>query len=113
MLFFKCMTALFNPVHRRGDGVKWGLVSYTVITFLIATVATVMNLDFQSVSYVDNREFPGVGGVSPPGPLAYQMSAPTSAISIVSNVSFPLNNWLADGLLVSPPSDATFTHPPV
>ena len=113
MLFFQCMAGLFNPVRRKGDRIKWGLVSYTVITFLIATVATVMNLDFQSVSYVDNREFPGVGGVSPPGPLAYQMSAPTSAISIVSNVSFPLNNWLADGLLVSPPSDATFTHPPV
>ena len=113
ILFFQCMTGLFNPVHRKGGRIKWGLVSYTVVTFLTVTVGTTMNLDYQSISYVDNRYFPGVEGVSLPGPFGYEMSAPTSVLSIISDVSFPLNNWLADGLLVSPPSDAAFAHPHV
>ena len=110
VLCFQCLAGLFNRVHRKGERIKWGLVSYTVVTFLIVTVGTAMNLDYQSASYVDNRDFPGVEGVSPPGPLAYQMSAPSNVLAIIINVSFPLNNWLADGLLVSPPSDAAFTH---
>ena len=113
MLFFQCLAGLFNSVHRKGERIKWGLVSYTVVTFLIVTVGTAMNLDYQSASYVDNRDFPGVEGVSPPGPLTYQMSAPSNVLATIINVSFPLNNWLADGLLVSPPSDAAFTHPRV
>ena len=102
MLFFQCMTGLYNPIHRKGEHIKWGLVSYTVATFLIATVGTAMNLDSQSVSYVNHREFPGVEGRLPPGPLAYQVFITPSAIGIIPSVSFLLNNWLADGLLVSP-----------
>ena len=96
------MAGLFNPVHRKGGRIKWGLVSYTTATFLIATVGTAMNLDSQSISYVNHREFPGVEGRLPPGPLTYQIFITSSAIGIIPSVSFPLNNWLADGLLVSP-----------
>ena len=59
-----------------------------------------MNLDIQSVSYIDNREFPGNDAL-PPGPLGYQYLIYSKAISIVPNLMFLLNNWLADGLLVS------------
>lgn len=31
-----------------------------------------MYLDILSFSYIDNREFPGVEGVAPSGPLGYQ-----------------------------------------
>ena len=113
MLFFQCMAGLFNPVHRKGERIKWGLVSYTVVTFLTVIVGTVMNLGYQSASYVDNRELPGVEGVSPPGPFGYQLFTTSSVPAMITSVSFPLNNWLADGLLVSPPSDAAFTHPRV
>ena len=113
MLFFQCLAGLFNPVHRKGERIKWGLVSYTVVTFLIVIVGTAMNLDYQSASYVENRDFPSVEGVSPPGPLGYQLFTTSSVPAMITSVSFPLNNWLADGLLVSPPSDAAFTHPRV
>ena len=113
MLFFQCMAGLFNPVHRKGGRIKWGLVFYTVVTFLIVTVGTTMNLDYQSISYVDNRDFPGIEGVSLPGPFGYESFTPSSVPAVISSVSFPLNNWLADGLLVSPPSDAPFAHPRV
>ena len=92
MLFFQCIIGLFNPIHHKGERIKWGLVSYTVITFLIVTVGTTMNLDYQSVSYVDDRKFPGVEGVSFPGPFGYQMSTPSSALAVISSLSFPLNN---------------------
>lgn len=41
--FFKCMTALFGPTYRRGEGIKWNLVSYTVVMFSLATVRTHRN----------------------------------------------------------------------
>lgn len=100
MLFFQCMAALIDPIHRRREGVKWGLLSYTVVMFSFVTVFTAMNLNIQSISYIDNREFPGVEGVLPPGPLGYQWFIYSKAITIVPNFMFLLNNWMADGFLV-------------
>ena len=68
MVFLQCMAGLFDPVHRRGEPVKWGLVSYTVVMFSIITMITVMNFVIQSISYVDNRKFPGVEDLVPAGP---------------------------------------------
>ena len=101
MLFFKCMTALFDPVHRRGERTKWGLVSYTILMFSIATVLTGMGINVQSNSYINDREFPGVEDVLAPGPLGYQLFVSSDMPTIVSNSMFFLNGWLADGLLVN------------
>ena len=112
VLFFKCMSALFNPVYRRGEGINWGLVSFTVVMFSLATVCTAMNLDINSISYIDNREYPGDGGTAP-GPLGYIATVFYKAINIVPNTAFVLNNWLADGLLASFLFDAAFPRPGV
>ena len=101
VLFFQCFAALFNSAHRRGEGIKWGLVSYTMIMFLFATAFTAMNLNTGSVSFIDNRDFDGLVGE---GPIGYQQSLPT-VHAIVPNVVFLLSYWLADGLLVSSPFD--------
>ena len=95
MLFFNCTTALFNPVYRRGEGIKWGLVSYVVITFLLVTVYTATKAHILSICYVDNRNFPGGG------PWEYLEAKSYTAIFIIARAAFNLNNWLADGLLVS------------
>ena len=113
VVFFQCMVALFNPVHRGGERIKWGLVSYTVVLFLLATVFTAMDLDVLSISYIDNREFPGIEGVAPPGPFGYQWFLSPDALSIVPTAAFTLSNLLADGLLVSFLFDDTFIHPGV
>lgn len=68
--------------------------------FSLVTIQTAARLKIVSSSYIDNRKFPGVGHVLPPGPLAYQIFVSTEAIAIVPTVIFTLNNWLADGLLV-------------
>ena len=94
------MAALFHPFNRREDGIKWGLVTYTVSMFAIVTIFTAMNLDIQSISFIDNREYAGDGDTIPPGPLGYQLFIYSKAITIVPNLMFLLNNWLADGLLV-------------
>ena len=101
MLFFKCIVALFDPDNRRGGPIRWGLVSYTVAMFSLVTIGTATLLDVQSISYIDNREFPGVSGVLPPGPAGYQSFINPKATSITSNAVFVLSNWLAEGLLVS------------
>ena len=100
VLFFECMTALFNPVYRRGEGIKWGLVSYTMITFSLVTVHFAMNAYVLSISYIDNREF-GVAGEASYGPYGYQAAINFKAISVIPRAAFRLNNWSADGLLVS------------
>ena len=100
VLFFKCMAALFDPAHRRGERTKWGLVSYTVLMFLVATVLVGMGIYTQSNSYIDNREFPGIGDVVAPGPLGYQSLTFSDTSMIIANSIFYLNGWLADGLLV-------------
>ena len=111
------MATLLSPVDRRRGGIKWGHVSYTVLMFSLATVYTATNLNVQSVSYIDNREFPGVEGVLPPGPLGY-LWFNSRVLCTVPNLMFLLNNWLADGLMVgslfdvvqlSNPSSSSFT----
>ena len=111
ILLFQCVVAMLYPVHRRTGGNKWGLITYTVVMFSVVTVLTATGLDTQSISYIDDRELPGVEGVIPPGPLGYQSFIHSDLLSAVPNATFFLNNWLADSLLVSPLSDAAFTRP--
>ena len=99
VLFFQCMSALFNPVNRTLEGIRWGLVTYTVAMFSVVTILVAMNLNVQSLCYIDNRQFPGKD-VVPPGPFGYQLFLYSNPLSIVPNFMFLLNNWLADGLLV-------------
>ena len=106
------MAALFSTVNRKREGIRWGLVSYTMIMYSFATVFTAMNLNVQSISLIDDRNFPGVKGVLPPGPLGYQWLTYSDPLTVVPNLTFLLNNWLADGLLVSL-SDAASIRPSV
>ena len=108
-VFFQCMTALFDPAYRRGEPIKWGIVSYTVAMFSLLTVGTAMQLSVQSTSYIDNRESPSILAV----PLKYHGPNVPDAIRIIKNIGFTLNNLLADGLLVSSLLGAAFTHPGV
>ena len=110
ILFFRCIAALFNPVHRRGEPIKWGLVSYTVVMFSLVTIGTAMQLDLESISYINNREFRSFRNGIPPGPAGYDAIIQSNAIVIIQNIAFALNNWLADGFLVSSPFDAVFTY---
>jgi hypothetical protein len=96
------MSALLDPAYRATTwGIKWGLVAHTTATFSFVTIYTAMYLDLQSLSFIDNREFPG-SDLLPPGPIGYQLQILPAAISVVPTVLTILNNGLADGLLVSP-----------
>ena len=92
------MNALLNWKRR---GVKWILIVHNAAMFSIVTICTAVNLDVQSISYIDSREFPGIDGMFPSGPIGYQGFIHSKAISFVATIMFILNNWLADGLLVS------------
>ena len=106
------MAALFNPVNSKMEGIKRGLVAYTVAMFSFATVLTGMALNIESISYIDNREFPGGEGLSP-GPLGYRSFIWSGALTVAPSVMFLLNNWLADGFLVCPSYDTAPTRPGV
>jgi len=122
MLFFQCIAALLNPVHRRGEGIKWWLVSHTVAMFSFVTVYTAVNLHIQSESFIDNREDyrsvdprvednPPADPVFGSGPLLYQYIIRNTALGLIPNTMFNLNNWLADGLLASSLFDPAPTCP--
>jgi hypothetical protein len=85
---------------RRGGGIRWLLVAHTVSMFLFATINAATGLELQSASNIENRGFPGNEEL-PPGPFGYNLLVFSNAITIVPNVMFLVNNWLADGLLVS------------
>ena len=106
MLFFQSMSGLFDPANRRRGDIKWGLVSYTVVVFSFATVFTGTSLNLTSVSFIDNREYPGsMQSNINPGPLGYQLTIYQTPISIIPSVMFLLGYWLADGLLVGSSCD--------
>jgi len=105
------MVALLNPPHGREEGIKWWLVLYIMAMFSFVTVYAATNLYIQSNSFIDNRQ--GFPEELISGPLDYQFSIMTMDLGLIPNVMFNLNNWLADGLLVSSLFDATPTHPGV
>ena len=100
-LFFQCIGTLIGPENRTKNGIKWGLVAHTVAMFSIVTVYTAAALSILSISYIDNREFPCVDGALPLGPIGYQYLTYSNPTNVVVTVMFLLNNWLADGLLVT------------
>ena len=102
VLFFQCMAALLVPVRPADGGTKWTLVAHTVAMFSFVTIYTATELNIQSLSYIDNREFPGIDGSLPPGPIGYQYLTYFEAANVIRNLTFILNNWLADALLVRP-----------
>ena len=95
------MGALLNPANRRIRAVKWGLVVHTGVMFVLVTLCCALAIDYQRVSYIDNRGFPGVDGVLPSGPLGYEPLTYADAINFAPGLLFLLNQWLADGFLVS------------
>ena len=105
VVFFQCMALLFTPVHRRGERIRWGLVSYTVAVFSVVTVFTTVNLYIQFSSFLDYR------GFAEGGPLGYQVFIGPAALRITPSLTFLLNGWLANGLLVSSSFDAASTYP--
>ena len=112
-LFFKCMAALLNPVYLRGGDIKWGLVSYTAVMFSFVTVFTTMNLNIQSTSFIDNREFQIAVGMNRTvlnGPLMYQYGSCRGVVGFNLGLMSLLNYWLADGFLVCSLFCAAFTR---
>ena len=101
VLYFQTIAALVSPLNRKGEKVKWGLVGYSTVMFGLATTFTAMNVRLQQLSYIDNREFPGIPNVLPPGPIGWSLFMYSKALVIVPNACFIIANWMADGLLVS------------
>ena len=106
-LFFQCMSGLLYPIRPTTKGIQWGLVVHTVAMFSFLTIGVGINRDVFSISYIDGREFPG-DEILLPGPCGYEtfVYVTYGAISIVSGLMFPFNQWLADGLLVSSVSNS-------
>ena len=100
-LFFQCMATLLNPANPMRKGIRWALVAHTVALFLFLTIPFGIEFDYLSIEYINNREFPG-DDESPPGPIGYGVLLNLNATATVLDAMFPLNQWLADGLLVSP-----------
>ena len=87
VLFFRCMGTLPNPVDRT-SGIKWGFAVHTAVMFSIATVFNADNLALQSLSYINNREYPGDNDGFP-GPYNYQYIIYNKPIAVVPAFMLP------------------------
>ena len=94
------MNPLLNSVNHTRRAVKWGLMVHTIVMFLFVTIYTAMNLNTQSLCYIDNRDFPGIDGRLPPEPHTYLFFIHSKA-NFIPSLMFTLNQWLTDGLVVS------------
>ena len=113
ILFFRCMAALFNPVRRRGTVSNAESYPTPWSCSRSCTAVTGIQFDIHSLCYVDNREFPNVGDMLPPGPLGCHSFVSSDTPTVVDAILF-LKGWLTDGLLVSFfLFRAVFTHPGV
>ena len=100
-LFLQCMATLLSPANPIEKGVRWALVAHTTALFLFLTIAFGIGFEYLSIEYINNREFPG-DDEFPPGPIGYGDFLALKATVAIFNAMFPLSQWLADGLLVSP-----------
>ena len=98
-LFFQCTGVLLNPANPIRRDIKWALVVHTVALFLFLTIPCCLELYFYLTTYIDTGEFPGNDKFFP-GPLRYGLVINSKAFITTFDVMFPLNQWLADGLLV-------------
>ena len=94
------MTALVDPANNIKKNVKWGLAAHTVAMFLFLSIPAAIALYTASMEWIDNRNFPGTDEL-PPGPVGYDTTLNFDTRAAIFDVMFPLNQWLADGLLVS------------
>ena len=94
------MGVLFSPVDPIGRATKWALVLHTVAMFSFLTITFGININYEYICYIDNREFPG-NDEYPPGPVGYDYFLNAKVTTTIFYVMFPVNQWLADGLLVS------------
>ena len=77
-------------------------MAHTVALFLLSTIRVAMDQYTTSIELINNRNFPGTDKL-PPGPLGYDYTLSyNAAFTATRDVAFPLNQWLADGLLVRP-----------
>ena len=106
VLFIRCIRVLLDPVNRTRGGIRWPYVAHATTMFLLVTIHTGMSLHLHSISFIDNRDFPGVDKSTLTGPIGYQALSQADPIRVVPDVVFLLNNLLADGLLVSSASNS-------
>ena len=94
--------ALAQQSHQ--GGVKWALIIHAVLVFSFSITPIRIDLNHMSAMYIGNREYPG-SDIYPPGPIGYNDVVNTNLTFSVYSLFFPLNQWLADGLLVGPISN--------
>jgi hypothetical protein len=95
------MAVLLNPVNTISSGIKWALVAHTVAMISFVSIPFGIDLIDSSTCYVDNRDFTG-NDVYPPGPIGYWGTLDIKSTATIFYIMFPVNQWLADGLLVGP-----------
>ena len=78
--------------------IKWGLVALTTSMFSCSTIAVVININAISSSFIGPVD---QGYFILPGPLGSVVWSTQNGVAIAFTVMIVLNQWQADGLLVS------------
>ncbi|EGN96822.1 hypothetical protein SERLA73DRAFT_16532, partial [Serpula lacrymans var. lacrymans S7.3] len=68
------------------------LILYTSVFFTLDTIFITANSTIWRKMFVEDCNYPS-------GPMEYSLAMYSSAICIIANVSYTLENWMVDGLL--------------
>lgn len=93
VLFFQCADLLLHNSLRKNRR-SWFLLGYLCATFTAATGALGINVKYNQMAFIDNRNYPG-------GPTAFTVADYGSLIPLIGNSLTIAVTWLTDGLLVS------------
>ncbi|CAL1697306.1 unnamed protein product [Somion occarium] len=89
VIFFMCAYYL---VQERKKG-NWRWLSFIALLFALGTINVVMNIHFNELAWIDERNYPG-------GPLAFILEQQSIKTNIAGNAVSAVVPFLADGLLI-------------
>lgn len=91
-IFLQCAMVI-GKVSKRPLGRTPWLMYYSVVMFVLATIAFALNTKFIQMTYIDYRNYPG-------GPNIFTFDFYNHPINLTSFVCYTLMTWLGDGLVL-------------
>ncbi|KAJ7744019.1 hypothetical protein DFH07DRAFT_978699 [Mycena maculata] len=93
ILFTITVQTLLMFLRRGRNQIPWGLVTYSVFMFILASIGLGGNAKFNEMTFIDDRNIPG-------GPNAFTEEFFTTPVNLMAFVAYILMSWLADGLVL-------------
>ncbi|EJD48817.1 hypothetical protein AURDEDRAFT_17999, partial [Auricularia subglabra TFB-10046 SS5] len=90
-LFFITLGLLWSQKRAHPQNRRW--IAFVLLLFTLSSLANGAQFKFTQMIYIDNRNYPG-------GPSAYLIEKQTETPALICLISYIVNNWMQDGLIL-------------